>query len=339
MKLQLSNFNKIIFDMDGVITSELPYWQSAACGAYELLFDFQHYGKCGIDKEWCRKHYNEVYNIIMCGGKTVRAVKRLGVNTNWDLLYIVFCVSKYLNSELDTLDEAHFQSVCMFIENIDMKAPELYDALSELVSPVIPKSEPDYFKRGGDYFWKELHTAFQNWYHGTEEFDGIKTSEELLFPSDAVKKMLKTLTDKGIRLGIGTGRPREEVDYPLSMYGIDKYFDKNMYATYDDVETAERELRPTLSLAKPDPFVFLKSALGKNHTNREIIDGDYTYEELSSVLVVGDSPSDLFAAQRAGFQFLAVLTGIEGAAAEEYFIKNKADYILNDVLALGDCEQ
>lgn len=336
MKLQLNNFDKIIFDMDGVVTSELAYWQSAACGAYELLFSYERYGKCGIDREWCRKNYIEIYNTIMCGGKTVRAVKRLGVNTNWDLLYIVFCVSKYLNSELDTLDEAHFQSVCMFIENIDLKAPELYDALSELISPIITKSEPDYFKRGGNHFWNELVTLFNEWYNGTDEFEGIKTAENLLFPTEALDKLFKNLTSKGIRLGIGTGRPRNEIEYPLSVSKLDKYFDKAMYITYDDVVLAEAELKPTQPFAKPDPFVFLKAALGDRYSNKEILEGDYTYEDLSRVLIVGDSPSDLFAAQRGGFQFLAVLTGIEGASAEKYFAENNADYILPDILALDE---
>ena len=44
MKLNLNNYNKIIFDLDGVITSELAYWQAAALGAYDLLFDSEHYG-------------------------------------------------------------------------------------------------------------------------------------------------------------------------------------------------------------------------------------------------------------------------------------------------------
>ena len=100
MKLKLSDYDKIIFDLDGVITSELSYWYAAALTAYELLVSYEHYGVAGIDREWIRKQYKEVYNTVMCGGRTVKAVKRLGVNTNWDLCHIVFCVSKYLNPEL-----------------------------------------------------------------------------------------------------------------------------------------------------------------------------------------------------------------------------------------------
>lgn len=337
MKLNLNNFDKIIFDLDGVITSELAYWYSAACGAYDMLFNYEQYGKCGIDEERCRKDYREIYNVIMCGGKTVRAVKRLAVNTNYDLLYVVFCVSKYLNPDLDTLDEAHFDSVRMFIENIDMKAPELYDSLSALLSTSMPEYEDGHFKHSGDFFEKEVIGTFQKWYLGTDEFEGLITSDELLFDPESIEKMLKELKEKGIRLGIGTGRPDIEMLRPLEKFNILKYFDKNMICTLDDVFAAEQEFNPAQPLSKPDPFVFLKAALGEKHSTKEILDGDYTYAELTKTLIVGDAPSDLFSAQRGGFEFLAVLTGVEGDGMRQYFIDNKADYILDNVLMIADC--
>ena len=151
MKLNLNDFDKIVFDMDGVITSELSYWQSAALGAYDMLLSHQHYGVCGLDRKWLRKNYIDIYNTVMCGGRTVKAVKRLGVNTNWDLLYVVFCVSKYINPDLSSPDAAHFHSVCMFIENIDLNAPKLYDALAALAAQSLGKSS-DAFKRSGSFF-------------------------------------------------------------------------------------------------------------------------------------------------------------------------------------------
>lgn len=336
MKLQLSNYDKIIFDLDGVITSERAYWQTAALTAYDLLLSHEHYGHCGIDREWCRKQYNEIYNTMFCGGRLVQAVKRLGVNSNWDLVYIVFCVSKYLNPDLDTLDMSHFQSVCMFIENIDMTAPEVYSALEELIKPILPKEQADYFKRGGDYFWKETVDTFQSYFHGTDEFEGMKTDDRIIFETPDIERVLQKLKSTGARLGIGTGRPRNEAEFVLENTGINKYFDDKMYTSYDEVLSAEEELKPKQPLAKPDPYVFLKAALGEKHSNKELYDGDYTYEELERVLVVGDAPSDLIAAKKAGFSFLGVLTGVDRNGAKKYFEENNADYILDSVL---DMEQ
>ncbi len=336
MKLQLSDYDKIIFDLDGVITSELSYWYGAALTAYELLVSYEHYGVAGIDREWIRKQYKEVYNTIMCGGRTVKAVKRLGVNTNWDLCHIVFCVSKYLNPELSSLDAEHFQSVCMFIENINMKAPELYDAVSGLCEQVCPEYEEGHFKRSGDFFKKELMSVFDEWYLGCDEFDGLKEDEELLLDPNEIEYVLKTLSEKRIKLGIGTGRPRDEAEYPLSKYDLYKYFDKKLVATYDEIKGAEDSLKLNYTLAKPESYVFLKAAIGKDHSDKEIIDGNYTYSELERTLIVGDSLSDLLSANKGGFDFLGVLTGIDGKDAREWLEKNKADYVLDSILNI--CE-
>ena len=44
MKFQPNNFDKIIFDMDGVVTSEYIYWDAAALTVYELLYSHKFYG-------------------------------------------------------------------------------------------------------------------------------------------------------------------------------------------------------------------------------------------------------------------------------------------------------
>ena len=226
----------------------------------------------------------------------------------------------------------------MFIENIDLKAPKVYDALAGLAQQAMPEYGEGHFKHGGDGFWQVLFKVFDRWYSGCDEFEGIKAVETLLFPPEEIEKMLKFLTERGISLGIGSGRPNAEIVYPLEKYGLFKYFDPTMYASYDEVRAAEAELKPALPLAKPDPFVFLKAALGKNHTNREITDGDYTYGELERTLIVGDAPSDLLSAKRGGFSFLGVLTGIEGDGIRGYFEENGADYILDSALDLIKCD-
>lgn len=338
MKLNLNNYDKIIFDMDGVITSELAYWQSAALAAYDLLLSHEHYGVCGIDRHCCREQYEHIYNTIMCGGRTVRAVKRLGVNTNWDLLYIVFCVSKYINPELDTMDASHFQSVCMFIENIEQTVPELYFALGELAAQTLPGYPTEHFKRGGEGLWRELFDTFDLWYSGCGEFDGIRESETLLFDSDDLAKLFKALKAQGLKLGIGTGRPKAEIDYPLSANGLHEFFDKSLFASFDEVCAAETALKPELPLAKPDPFVFLKAALGGEYSDREIYERKFDKARLSRTLIVGDAPSDLLSAKAAGFDFLGVLTGVEGDGMLGYFTDNGADFILNSVFDMIDLE-
>lgn len=333
MKLRRSEIDTLIFDMDGVITGEQIYWQAAALTVYELFYSYQYYGHQDIDRAWCRKKYQEIYDIIFCHGKTVRAVKRLGVNTNWDLAYVVFCVAKYLDPKLETFDSWHFESVCMFIENMALRPPELYHGVEGLLATAVP-AKPGSYKRSYGKLWQQLHGCFQAWFHGDGEIEGLKIGENPIVSLPELKDTLQALKNAGFRLGIGTGRPIEEIRYPLMKWGLNDYFDADCWATYDEVEQAEKEIPEAESLAKPHPFVFLKAAFGRDYTNRQIYDGAVPEEMRWRCMAIGDAPSDILATQAGGLRFAAVLTGVEGREACGYFEKNHADMILDSVLDL-----
>ena len=333
MKLQRNNIDKIVFDMDGVITSEYDYWEAAALTVYELLYSYKYYGVGNIDRKWCHDNLEMIYDTVFCGGKTVRAVKKLGVNTNWDLAYVVFCVAKYLDPEVTTFEQSHFDAVCMFIENIKIEAPELYTGVEGLIATAV-KAEPGDFKRAEGKLWKQLIDVFQLWFHGDGEIPGIKEREKPLLPLEKIKDTLGALKNNGFRLGIGTGRPADEIIFPLKMWGLYDYFDSELFCSYDQVAEAEKELNPDTPLAKPHPYVFLKAAFGDKYSNAELCGGAVTPQMTERCLVVGDAPSDMMSAQAGGFKFAAVLTGISGEDGRKYYEDNNSDMILDSVLDL-----
>lgn len=333
MKFQPNKFEKIIFDMDGVITSEYIYWDAAALTVYELLFSYEQFGRMDIDREWCRNSYKELHRVIFSGDKTIKAVKNLGVNTNWDLAYIVFCVSKYIEPELTSLDEWHFESVRMFIENIEAKSPEVYDLVAGLAA-VATGHETEFFKRGTGEVWNRLHSCFQNWFHGIGDVKGINEFEEPILNIDKIRETLSFLKDSGIKLGIGTGRPKDEIMRPINEWGLAEYFEPDMIITYDEVIEAELELKPKEPFAKPNPFVFLKAAFGSSLSNADIVAGEYNKDKVKKIAVVGDAPSDIMAAKAAGMPFIGVLTGVDRISAEKYFLSMNADYIFDDITGL-----
>lgn len=335
MKLQQNKIDKIIFDLDGVITSERTYWNAAALTVYELIYSREYYGFQDIDREWCYKNLELIYDIVFCGGKTIKAIKRLGVNTNWDLAYVVFCVSQYLMPCPETFERQHFESVSLFIDNMQIAPPELYIGVEGLIATVIPK-EKGFFKRDGDGMWMELFNCFNLWYHGNGETEGTKAKEQPLFPIEDIAEALKKLKESGFRLGIGTGRPTAEAMYPLKMWGIDTLFDAELCACYDDVKNAEDSLKTGVQLAKPHPFVFLKAAFGSEYTDKELCEKGVSIEKTERCLVVGDAASDMFSAQTGGFKFAAVLTGITGEEGRRFFEENQTDIILNSVLELPE---
>lgn len=333
MKFQPSKFDKIIFDMDGVITGEYIYWDTAALTVYELLLSYKQFGRSEIDREWCRDNYKELHRIIFSGDKTIKAVKNLGVNTNWDLAYIVFCVSRYIDPELNSLDEWHFESVRMFIENIEAKSPEVYDLVGGLAA-VATGHDAEYFKRGNSEVWDRLHDCFQKWFHGDGEIKGLNELEEPILSIDKIKQTLEYLKDCGLKLGIGTGRPKDEIMFPINAWGLSEYFEPDMIVTYDEVLEAEKEVQPDKPLAKPDPFVFLKSAFGGTLSNSDIVQNKYHKNLVKQIAVVGDAPSDIMAAKAAKMPFIGVLTGVDRISAEKYFLSMNADYIFDDITGM-----
>lgn len=333
MKFQPSKFDKIIFDMDGVITGEYIYWDTAALTVYELLFSYEQFGHMEIDREWCRDNYKELHRIIFSGDKTIKAVKNLGVNTNWDLAYIVFCISRYIDPELTVLDEWHFESVRMFIENIEAKSPEVYNLVGGLAA-VATGHDAEYFKRGNSEVWRRLHDCFQRWFHGDEEVMGLNELEEPILNIEKIKQTLEFLKSKGIKLGIGTGRPKDEIMFPINEWGLSEYFETEMIVTYDEVLEAEKELKYEEPLAKPNPFVFLKSAFGDILSNNDIVKNMYDKNSVKRIAVVGDAPSDIMAAKAAKMPFIGVLTGVDRISAEKYFLSMNADYIFDDITGM-----
>lgn len=337
MKFQITDFDKIIFDMDGVITSEFIYWDAAALTIYELLYDYRFYGKQDIDRAWCRKNYELLFDTIFCGGRTVRAVKDLGVNTNWDLAYLVFCVSKYLEPAMTVFDSQHFESVCMFIENMTLRAPEIYAGVEGLAATVLPV-EQGFFQRGGSGFWRQMEAVFQRWFLGDAEIESLQQMEQPLLDLVSIKRTLGRMQEQGIRLGIGTGRPRAEIMFPLRLWGLTEYFDPALIATYDEVQRAEEAQKCGDSLAKPHPFVFQKAAFGECLNDSEILSGAAYREDCKRVLVVGDATSDLRSAKAGGFYFTAVLSGIQGLAARASFEEEGADFIFESILEMEDTD-
>lgn len=194
--------------------------------------------------------------------------------------------------------------------------------------------------------WEVLRQAFQAWYLGDAHFDGPPSgksgflqTEIPLVPVDGLRRMLDSFVQSGIRLGIATGRPRIETYVPLEELGWLSAFDNASITTATDVVDAEADWPEARPLAKPHPFAYLRSYLQTTDVDVVLSQSVPISSNLGqNVLVVGDSVADWMAARRAGFQFAAVLTGLTGEAARAKFEELGCDWILGDVLELGNVE-
>lgn len=105
-----------------------------------------------------------------------------------------------------------------------------------------------------------------------------------------VEDVLQTLSSKGLKLGIATGRttPSERVLLWLEKLGIDRFFE----AVVTSADVVERK-------PAPDCIIECARQLGVS---------------VGECLMVGDSTADIGAAKAAGASVVAVLTGVAGKA-------------------------
>jgi phosphoglycolate phosphatase-like HAD superfamily hydrolase len=193
--------------------------------------------------------------------------------------------------------------------------------------------------------WLVCEHVCQEWYVGDENVEkstgrrsvqlgkkGFLANEATLAGQEEIDALFTFLTESGVKIGIGTGRPELETIQPFLHLDWLKHFDINHIVTADDVLNAETELIERRSLSKPDPFTYIMGLKGRDTSVEDCLNTPLPIVNGEEVLVVGDSLADLLAARKMGCRFAAVLTGLSGKDARSTFEKHQADYILDTVL-------
>ena len=112
----LREFDTILFDMDGVITSERTYWDCAALSSVELAFDERYFGSRKLDLQ---NRYTYSRLCILRDGHHC-AAENLGVNTNWDLAYLMLAGKLGLQCGED------YSKIYNHYRGMGLQVPELY---------------------------------------------------------------------------------------------------------------------------------------------------------------------------------------------------------------------
>ena len=329
LKAFLQKYDTVIFDMDGVITSEENYWNSAALTVAEYMSICT--GK-KVDTEGFMREAVHVRERVFCGDELISVLKAKGVNSNWDLGYVtVLCTHIVGCSGVNA-----FNATLEYAKTLPDNIIDAYDMLAEKCAEITGESA-EHLKRNGK-MWQEMHELFQEWFLGDElngkpSHSGYKSGligrEEPIISKDTLLTLLRLLSEDK-RVCTGTGRPKIEMLKPLTDWGALRYFSSDGLCCYDHVEAAEKALRNN-ALTKPHPYIFLKALCGMNYDDKKIIDGIYDKDKINRTLIVGDAGADILAARAMGADFCAVLTGINGEGARGYFEDMKAEYILNSI--------
>ncbi|WP_067620836.1 HAD family hydrolase [Alicyclobacillus acidiphilus] len=362
-------FTTVLFDIDGVMLSEERYFDASALTVHELLTSPQFLGLPSISPDYAPTPDDEtiqqIRNQVFADNRILEALKNVGVNANWDMVYFVFAAELAASlQEAVQLPEVWEQVVDALSGGWTVEAlrrigqlirdarPNLvvgwraYDALYDGCgsrAELLERAEQalDAHLPGGNHhaLWNIGHDTFQTWYLGDEYSGrltgkrGFLTNEYPIVDPAEFSAFLASLRERGYRLGIATGRPQTETHVPLEHFGWLKYFDLRYVTTASDVVEAERQIPSARPLSKPHPFSYLRSLTG-DHDAASLLSRTLPLQGVrQSVLIIGDSIADALAAERLGASFAAVLTGLEGEAARPKFERLNADFIFSDVLA------
>ena len=78
----LDKYDTVIFDMDGVITSEQNYWNCAALTVWEYL---NYNSGQKINAAECMQNISKIRSHVFSDDELISVLKGKGVNSNWDL--------------------------------------------------------------------------------------------------------------------------------------------------------------------------------------------------------------------------------------------------------------
>lgn len=317
----------LIFDLDGVITSEQKYWNTARLTVWQLLCQPQYLGLpayfgTGLDRP---------DRALAAGDRLIDTpfiteLKNRAVNSNWDLTFFVFslhliAILKQSRLPLTALNRANIGDLGLALSampgDIDITQSqtviqEFWQATQQLQGTAIQAYLPSFARQvlGTDLeifaeqgqLWQRCYENFQAWYEGRcgYQLPGDETVLEL----EAIAPLLAQLAQQ-YQLGIATGRPRRETIAPLTTMGLLPYFVPERIVTYDEVMAAEATLKEPIKLGKPHPLIVLKAIHPELSTDQLLS----LQSPHPTVAYIGDAASDVAAALAAGCHSIGVLTG------------------------------
>jgi phosphoglycolate phosphatase-like HAD superfamily hydrolase len=320
-----STLRLLIFDLDGVITSEQKYWNTARLTVWQLLCQPQYLGI----KEYFGPGLEQPGRVIAAGDRLINTdfiteLKNRAVNSNWDLTFFVFslhliAILQQAGLPAAALETGQIAEIgvsladrSLHIAHSQPIIQQFWQATRQLQGTAVQAYLPTFARqvlgtdleifRDHGQLWILCYENFQVWYEGRCGYQ--LPDDETVLELASIRNLLAQLS-QSYQLGIATGRPRRETIDPLTAMGLIEYFAPERIVTYDEVLAAEAMLTAPIKLGKPHPFIVLKAIYPELSTD-ELLSLQSTHP---SVAYIGDAASDVAAALAAGCHSIGVLTG------------------------------
>ena len=343
----------LIFDMDGVVTTEEKYWACARLTIWELVTEMLRLPDAFGDAP----HEEQAREAIVSDNE-IYTLKGRAINSNWDITYVLACV--YLAAlpgatvltapTVPDLIEAIADSITgpadwpnalnAFLNGTGgAKGRALIQAAGTRLQLALALDNDDLLRIDGPLWWY-LHDEFQTWYSGEAmvSHDASPLVDGTAISTEQLHETFRLLREEGYTLGVATGRPRSELEDALGSLGLLDYFDPARLGTFDLVQQAEAKTGVS-GLSKPHPFTLLRALYPRAETE-VLLDEEFQKMKRDNVAVIGDSTSDILMAKAAGCHSVGVLTGVRGANAQlerhKLLMHVGCEAILDDVTHLPD---
>ncbi|SKR87028.1 phosphoglycolate phosphatase [Mycobacteroides abscessus subsp. abscessus] len=368
----------VLFDVDGVFLSEERCFDVSALTVYELLMDQMYLGlKPDIDLSLLKNEdIARIRSDIFVNDEVLKKLKSLGLNSNWDMLYIVFSlhfiqilkelssnevekilqyqqISGNLLQEIGQLikfdDQIDYPLPLKFLEHVESGKSNIFTRLQDYARNELNTNQVSFFEFKSP-LWQLTQSIYQEWYLGSELFKDVEGYEPykdnksgfihheiLLRPIKEIQHLLNDLQDSGYQIAIATGRPRTETLVPFESLNLLSYFDEMNIVTASEVLKSETMFPEYKPLGKPNPFSYIATLNGnKEEEYFKYITHQNNIVKKEEVFIVGDSLADLLSAKKIGATFIGTLTGLKGENAKKELENNGADYIVNHVGNIRD---
>ncbi|RJX29434.1 MAG: HAD family phosphatase [Dethiobacter sp.] len=210
MLKKAGNQGKIIFDMDGVITGEECYWNTASLVVWELLYSKRYLGlepEAGLPEFKAAVTPGEIASIrkvVFQEDKVIAFIKKRAVNSNWDLAFLIFGYQLMLlwrvlsGKGLENtawvkgkkgFDREHLRTLSSLLSSSDTPWRPSFEAIlgnwtgeargAELMQKLSAQLPGRYRELAETVFnsfsplWKLAQDIFQEWYFGEEKYRAI----------------------------------------------------------------------------------------------------------------------------------------------------------------------
>ncbi len=352
----------IVFDMDGVVTSEVGYWNAARLSVGEILLSNRFFGgeKLRLSPTPLLAQWEPLLSRDL-----VFTLSRLCVNTNWDRAFVALGLQLLarvrLRPKRDSVGTKKLRAqtlMGMFRQDGNLaslprtdgllaaflkKYPHLtgFDLVQQLGWDLSQETKLsiDQFARSGA-LWRLCHRVFQEWYCGAKSprKPGLLAGEEPLIPQKRLLKLLQNLRMAGFILGIATGRPEAELLPLLRRWRVLSLFEARRIVTHDTVARAQRGLKRlgiSTPISKPHPFSFAK-ALTPELTARSAVNSipKPTLGKrpmIAMIAIVSDTPGDILAAKHLNCASIGIATLIGDRSTASVLKAAGADVVVESV--------